>query len=57
MLPRIELNTYHILATSLSNQPCLLRVNASTGKDALTLASQAGINLVILFATREKATT
>ncbi len=46
------LNTYHILCT-VDLQPCLLRIRAINGKDALTRASRNGTNLVILFATRQ----
>lgn len=49
------LNTYHIMC-SVQNQPALLRVRARHGKEALTIASRTATNLLILFATRDKAT-
>lgn len=46
-----RIKEYHILATQ-NNQPSLMRVRASNGRDALTYASRRATNLVLLFVTK-----
>lgn len=51
----MELKSFHIMC-SVHDEPRLLRISATNGKAALTIASRTGTNLVVLFATRLKAT-